>query len=185
MSAWHGHVVRLPPYFLIEGKEPGDVRALPTQEFQRLMANWATGVTVVTSVGPGGLHGMTANAFLSVSLEPPLVLVSIGHENDSNAIIRGSGRFAVSILSAEQEHLSRHFAQRFMDAAQALRGIAWSRSPGGLPWLDGALAHLDCEVQQTVEAQDHTLFLGRVLHLDIASDAPPLLYFRSRYPSIE
>lgn len=184
MSAWHSHMARLPPFFLRREGARG-IRALPTQDFQRLMANWATGVTVVTSVGPGGLHGMTANAFLSVSLEPPLVLVSIGHENDSNAIIRGSGRFAVSILSAEQEHLSRHFAQRFMDAAQALRGIAWSRSPGGLPWLDGALAHLDCEVQQTVEAQDHTLFLGRVLHLDIASDAPPLLYFRSRYTSIE
>lgn len=148
------------------------------------MGSWATGVSVVTSVGPEGPHGMTANAFLSVSLEPPLVLVSIGRQNDSHAIIRATGRFAVSILAAEQEGLSIHFAQRFKEPAQAMHSIAWTRSPGGLPWLDGALGHLECEVQDEVPAQDHTLFLGRVLHLAFAGDGPPLIYFRSRYGSI-
>ena len=127
---------------------------------------------------------MAANAFLSVSLEPPLVLVSIGRENDSHGIIRQTGRFAVSFLALGQDDLSVHFAQRFKDPGQALDGVAWSASPGGLPWLEGALGHLECEVQDMVEAQDHTLFLGRVLQLDIARDAPPLIYFRSRYTTI-
>jgi len=148
------------------------------------MASWATGVTVVTSLGPRGPHGMTANAFLSVSLDPPLVLVSIGRENDSHAIIRDSRRYAVSILAAGQERLSMHFAQRFKDPAQALEGIDWAPSPGGLPWLDGAIGHMECEVQDALPAQDHTLFLGRVLHLDSPTADLPLLYFRSRYASI-
>lgn len=145
------------------------------------MGNWPTGVTVVTSLGPRGPHGMTANAFLSVSLEPALVLVSIGQENDSHAIIMDSRRYAVSFLAAGQQQLSLHFAQRFKDPGQALQGVGWSPSPGGLPWLDGALGHLECEVHDTIEAQDHTLFLGRVLHLDNPTDGAPLLYFRSRY----
>ena len=148
------------------------------------MGNWATGVTVVTSVGPDGPHGMTANAFLSVSLEPPLVLVSIGRLNDSRAIILQARRFAVSILAAGQESLSVHFAQRFKDPAQAMQGIAWTPSPGGLPWLDGAIGHLECAVQDAVAAQDHTLFLGRVLHVAIEGEQPPLIYFRSRYGTI-
>ncbi len=148
------------------------------------MANWATGVTVVTSVGPQGPHGMTANAFLSVSLDPPLVLVSIGRENDSHALIQSSRRFAVSILAAGQERLSVHFARRFKDPAQALRGIDWSPSPGGLPWLVGAIGHMECEVQDAVPAQDHTLFLGMVLHHQGPTGDAPLIYFRSRYARI-
>jgi flavin reductase (DIM6/NTAB) family NADH-FMN oxidoreductase RutF len=127
---------------------------------------------------------MTANALLSVSLEPPLVLVSIGRQNDSHAIIHAAGRFAVSILAAGQESLSIHFAQRFREPSQAMLGVAWTPSPGGLPWLDGALGHLECEVREEVPAQDHTLFLGRVLHVAAAGDDPPLLYFRSRYGTI-
>ncbi len=145
------------------------------------MGSWATGVTVVTCLGPHGPHGMTANAFLSVSLEPPLVLVSIGQENDSHAIISASQRFAVSILAASQQHLSVHFAQRFKDSGQALAAVAWSLSPSGLPWIDGAVGHLECAVEGIFTAQDHTLFLGRVLHLDGPTDASPLVYFRSRY----
>ncbi len=149
------------------------------------MGNWATGVSVITCAGPQGPHGMTANAFLSVSLEPPLVLVSIGRDNDSHAIISGSRRFAVSFLAATQQDVSVHFAQRFKDPGQALQGIVWHPSPGGLPWLDGAIGHLECEVTDEVLAQDHTLFLGRVLHLDGQGDAQPLVYFRSRYTTVD
>ncbi len=148
------------------------------------MGTWATGVSVVTCLGPQGPHGMTANAFLSVSLEPPLVLISIGRDNDSHTIIRDTRRFAVSFLAAAQRDLSVHFARRFKDPGQALAGVAWSHSPDGLPWLDGAIGHLECAVQDAIAAQDHTLFLGRVLHLDGPSDAAPLVYFRSRYASI-
>lgn len=152
----------------------------PTQ-FRRLMGNWATGVTVVTSQGPGGPHGMTANAFLSVSLEPPLVLISVGHTNDSHAIIKGSRRFAVSMLSDAQEALAVTFATRRPDPENAFLGVPYTLSPAGLPWLEGALGCLECEVQAEVEAQDHTLFLGRVCALREGNEGPALIYFRSSY----
>lgn len=146
------------------------------------MSNWATGVSVVTSRGPSGPHGMTANAFLSVSLEPPLVLVSIGEDNDSLAIIRESGRFAVNILAREQEHLSVLFAVRRAQGEEAFIGVEWMESPNGLPWLKGAMGHLDCSVTAAIPAQDHTLFLGRVEALrDDARGRSPLVYLRSGY----
>lgn len=149
-----------------------------------MMGNWATGVTVVTSRGPHGPHGMTANAFLSVSLAPPLVLVSIGRDNDSHAIITASGRFAVSLLAEGQEALSVHFAQRFKDPAQAMAGIAWSPGPDGLPFIDGAIGHLACAVSDAFAAQDHTLFLARVTHVAAGANLPPLVYFRSTYTGL-
>jgi flavin reductase (DIM6/NTAB) family NADH-FMN oxidoreductase RutF len=153
-------------------------------EFRRLMGNWATGVTVVTSQGPRGPHGMTANAFLSVSLEPPLVLVSVGHGNDSHAIIRSSKRFAVSILSEDQRELSLRFATRRQDSERAFDGIATVLSPGGLPWIAGALGCLECELQDEIEAQDQTLFLGRVTALQEGLGERPLVYFRSAYKAL-
>lgn len=146
------------------------------------MGNWATGVTVVTSVGPRGPHGMTANAFLSVSLEPPLVLVSIGHDNDSLSIVQESGRFAVNILAKDQEHLARLFAVRRERGEEAFVGLDWHPSPAGLPWLNGTLGQMDCRVQDALRAQDHTLFLGRVeaAWVDPGGE-DPLVYFRSQY----
>lgn len=149
------------------------------------MGSWATGVTIVTSVGPQGPHGMTANAFLSVSLEPPLVLVSIGHESSSHDLILASRRFAVTLLAHDQEDLSLRFAQRLKDPASAFAGISWRPSPGGLPWLAGGMGFLECDVHQTFEAQDHTLVVGRVTALESGADAAPLVYFRSRYGTFQ
>lgn len=171
-----------------EGKKPGSrcspaTATIDSAQFRRLMGNWATGVTVVTSMGPRGPHGMTASAFLSVSLDPPLVLISVGHDNDSHAIIEESRRFAVNILAADQEVLSVAFATRRADSERAFEGVAHALSPAGLPWLDGALGCLECELQGGIEAQDHTLFLGRVTALREGEKAPALLYFRSIYSS--
>lgn len=157
------------------------LHTLDASQFRRLMGSWATGVTVVTSHGPRGPHGMTANAFLSVSLEPPLVLISVGQENDSHAIIQETKAFAVSILSAEQEAISLRFARRRPDSERAFDGVAWTPSPQGLPWLDGALGCLECTLETAMEAQDHTLFLGRVTALREGAPDPALLYFRSAY----
>lgn len=146
------------------------------------MSNWATGVTVITSVAPRGPHGMTANAFLSVSLTPPLVLVSIGQDNDSYGIIQETGRFAVNILAADQEHLSRLFAVRRPSGESAFEGVPWHESPGGLPWIDGALGHLDCRVQEAVRVQDHMLFVAGIDALsDQGAGRHPLVYFQSGY----
>jgi flavin reductase (DIM6/NTAB) family NADH-FMN oxidoreductase RutF len=160
------------------------IATIDSAKFRRTMGNWATGVTVVTSVGPGGPHGMTANAFLSVSLDPPLVLVSIGRENDSHAILDASRRFAVNVLRADQEALAVLFASR-PDPGRAFAQVSYRSSPFGLPWLDGALAWLECELQDAIPAQDHTLFLGRVTALEEGGGDPALLYFRSRYRSTD
>ncbi len=188
MVAWRWSVRTLrAAHYSYEGKKLGHGTRAPVigmieaAEFRRLMGNWATGVTVVTSQGPRGPHGMTANAFLSVSLEPPLVLVSVGHDNESHAIIRASRRFGISILAEEQRELSIRFATRRPDSERAFDGVATLPSPCGLLWIAGALGCLECELQEEIGAQDHTLFLGRVTALKEGSEQKPLVYFRSGY----
>lgn len=141
------------------------------------LGHFASGVTVVTTAtrGPDGpqAHGMTANAFTSVSLEPPLVLVSISTRARSHRRIDDSGRYGVSILGAEQGPVAQHFA----GAAQSPQavGLEWRN---GLPLVAGALVHLACRVRQSHRAGDHTLFVGEVEGLWLGSGAPLVHYRR-------
>lgn len=147
--------------------------------FRAALSRFATGVTVVTSLGRDGRpHGLTVNAFCSVSLEPPLVLISLGLDTRSRDYVSQLGRFAVNMLAGEHEEFSRLFAQRERpdDPFQA----PWTPGPQGLPHLDGALAVLDCRVVQAVDAGDHTLFIGEVESARSA-EGLPLLYYRAGY----
>jgi flavin reductase (DIM6/NTAB) family NADH-FMN oxidoreductase RutF len=147
-------------------------------DFRRLLGHFATGVTIVTTTDAEARPaGLTVSAFCSLSLDPPLVLVCVDHKAQTYTALRESGRFAVNILRAEHEALSRRFAGTGLDKFD---GVAWRRSPRGLPLLEGALAHLECTTVATHDEGDHTIFVGRV-EAGAVGPGEPLLYYRGQY----
>lgn len=147
------------------------------RELRNVMGRFATGVTVVTTTHKGTIHGMTANAFLSVSLRPPLVLVSLGRCRMSEMLPR-TGRYGVSVLASDQEHFAAHFAgQR---ASEVAPEFVWEND---LPHLSGALAHVGCRVVDVHPAGDHVLWIGEVEHLD-HRDGEPLLFYTGRFGTL-
>ncbi len=151
-------------------------------EFRSALGRFATGVTVITVETPQGpVHGMTANAFCSVSLRPPLVLVCVDHLAATYLHLRERGRFGVSVLKESQEALSEYFAdpERDPDAAYRL-GIRYRNMRSGIPVLDDALANLDCNVVSAYSAGDHSIFVAELLEVTLG-EGSPLLYFRGRY----
>lgn len=153
-----------------------------SNEFRTVLGHFATGVTVVTTHdGEGNFFGLTANAFSSVSLDPPLVVVCVDKRAESLGAIEASGAYNVNILSKEQEPLSRAFAKSGEDK---FAGLAYEVASNGAPILKDSLGHLVCTVDQRVEAGDHVLFIGRVTELAMDHEANPLLYFRGGYRDI-
>ncbi len=151
-------------------------------EFRAALGRFASGVTVVTfETAEGEVHGMTANAFCSVSLRPPLVLVCVDHLAETYLHLSEHARFGVSVLKDEQEALSEFFAdpERNPDAAYRL-GIEYCKMKSGTPTLRGVLANLDCRKVEAHPAGDHTIFIGEVDEIALGEGAP-LLYFRGRY----
>ncbi len=148
--------------------------------FRGLMARWATGVTVVTAHHAGRDAGLTVNAFLSVSLQPPSVLVSLMHDVDTLPVIAASGTFAVNVLAADQRALSERFA-RTVASEEKFRGVGVHRGPDHLPLLDGTLGAVVCRTAATVPQFDHRLLVGEVVRQELGREAPPLLFYRSSY----
>ena len=158
-----------------------DVTAL-----RRAYGAFATGVTVVTVGGPTP-HGMTANSFTSVSLDPPLVLVCVDRNAVMHACLSQTREFAVSVLTDEQEGVARYFA----DGRRPLGGEQFDQvdwRPGattGAPLISGALAHFECEVWRSYDGGDHSIFLGRLLSLERRADGEALLFFSGRFRQVE
>ena len=150
------------------------------------MGHFATGITVVTvERAPGLVHGMTANSFTSVSLDPPLVSVCVDEESRLLSFLRTQRRFGVSILKDSQQALSGHFAMGEQNPeAEARLGIRYRWTATGIPVLGDALAQLTCNVVGEYPAGDHTIFLGEVETAEVA-DGQPLLYFRGQYRSLQ
>jgi flavin reductase (DIM6/NTAB) family NADH-FMN oxidoreductase RutF len=149
--------------------------------YRRTCAKFATGITVVTTVdGDGHPHGMTVNSFSSVSLEPPLVLVSVDLKNAILGHFISSSWFAINILAEDQEDVSRRFSssseRRFLD-------LPWHPGAFGPPLIDGVLAHLECSVVQTFETGDHAILIGEVRSASY-TEGKPLVYFDSAYRNL-
>lgn len=149
---------------------------------RKALGRFASGVTIVTtaeSEDEASVHGMTANAFTSVSLDPPLVLVSIANRARMNEKISSTGRYGVSILANDQEPLSLHFAGAKNEPD--LVRFTWRK---GVPLLDGALVHLSCSITDSHPAGDHTLHVGRVEELWY-NDGHPLLFYTGSFRALE
>ena len=150
-------------------------------ELRRVMGHFATGVTIITThAGSGGLHGLTANAFSSVSLMPPLVLVCVDKKCESYPCFEESKVFTVNILGDDQESLSRKFA---VSGGEKFQGVAYRVGANGAPILDGVLAYLECKLTDTCEGGDHTIYIGEVEEAE-TREGRPLLFFRGGYRSI-
>ena len=155
---------------------------LGPEEYLRLMSHFPTGVTVATTLDASGLpQGMTASAVASASLEPPLVLLCVDHAADFHAAVSAAPQFALSVLAGDQEHLSRRFAEERPDR---FAGVPFRAGPGGIPLLDGAVAHIVCDKCGAHEAGDHTIFIGRVTGGDVFGGRP-LVHFRSGYATTD
>ncbi len=153
-------------------------------EFREAMGHFATGVTVVTSVGADGQPvGTTANAVTSLSLDPPLVIVCFDLGSLTLQAIRGHGAFVVNVLAAPQQQLSRNFARRGLTAAWD--GVRHRRGPTGSPRLEDVLAALECTVEHALPGGDHEIIVGRVRHVEISTNpSGPLVFFRGGYASL-
>ena len=156
---------------------------IDSDTFRSVLGRFASGVTIVTTRDDDGLdHGMTVSAFCSVSLDPPLVLVSIDHSASMYELLMGHPRFAISILSSNQEAYSRRFAAE-PDTGR-FDGIAYSRGDSGMVLLEDALAHLECSVVAHHDAGDHTIFIAEVERAE-PRHGRPLLYYRGGYAQLE
>lgn len=151
-------------------------------EFRHVLSHFATGVTVVTTWDADGRPtGLTASAFTSVSLEPPLILVCVDHKAQSYPALRANGRFAVNILAADHEALSRRFATT---NAEKFDGVTYRPGALGLPLLPEALAHLECRTVHAYAGGDHTIFVGEVEAAQ-AREGAPLVYFGGLYTRLD
>lgn len=146
--------------------------------FRNAMGKFATGVTVITTAINGEVRGMTANAFMSVSLDPKLILISIGEKAKMNEIIKQTGKFTVNILSEEQQDLSMLFAGQLKEKQNVT--FDWV---GDQPVLPNSLANIFCDVYNTHVAGDHTLYIGKVTDIYMKEGAP-LLFFEGKYRNL-
>ena len=152
--------------------------AIDPRELRNVLGCFATGVAVVTSVGDEGKPvGMTINSFSSVSLDPPLILWSIGLESPSRGAYQRHSAFAINIMCSESKDLSLHFARPSEDK---FADVDWSEGHEGVPVLGGALASLECAVEDRIISGDHEIYIGRVMKLN-QRDGDPLLFHRGKF----
>jgi flavin reductase len=157
-------------------------RPLSAQDFRAALGAFATGVTVVTTGGDEHAYGMTANAFSSVSLDPPLILVCVKYPSEGAEHIERNGVFAVNVLAAHQEPISRYFSSRDRPRGRDAFSDVDSRVvASGSPVIDDVLAYLDCELHAAHAAGDHRIYIGRVLALESQADKAPLLFHGGGY----
>jgi flavin reductase (DIM6/NTAB) family NADH-FMN oxidoreductase RutF len=146
--------------------------------FREVFGRFATGVAVITSAGPSGAGGMTANALCSLSLDPLLALVCFENSARTLPIVREACRFALNILASDQERLAGVFASKLPES-EKLDGVA-HRLEHGMPIIDGSLAWATCELQELIAGGDHTIAIGRVHSMGLGG-GDPLLWYSGRY----
>ena len=154
---------------------------LDPEQLRQAMRAWSSGVTVVTASHAGEGHGMTVNSLTSVSLEPPLIIISLQGGSRTQELISRAEAFAVTILAADQQEISDRFAGRVSDAEDRLAGLEIETLVTGAPLLKGGLAYLDCRVVQTIPAGANSLFLAEVVAARSSGVDSPLIYHNRTY----
>jgi flavin reductase (DIM6/NTAB) family NADH-FMN oxidoreductase RutF len=148
------------------------------EHFREVFGRFATGVAVITSTGPAGAGGMTANALCSLSLEPLLALVCFENGARTLPIVREAGGFAVNVLKADQQELARLFASKLPEDEKLQ--IVGHRFEYGLPIIEGTLAWAACALRKLIAGGDHTIAIGEVIAMGLG-EGQPLLWYRGQY----
>jgi flavin reductase (DIM6/NTAB) family NADH-FMN oxidoreductase RutF len=158
---------------------------LDKASFRHAMGHFASGVTIMTTTADGRMHGMTVSAFASQSLDPLLILVSVERSTEMHKLVMASQAFAINILGEHAEGTARFFADNARLKGPEFVDGAYHIGVNGAPLLNEAVAYLEATVQSTLEAGDHSVIVGRVTALEVRSDAPPLIYYRSGYRRLD
>jgi flavin reductase (DIM6/NTAB) family NADH-FMN oxidoreductase RutF len=152
--------------------------AIDARELRNVMGHFATGVTIITTKDATGKpFGLTANAFSSLSLDPPLLLICVDKKVDCYACFEQSKVFAVNFLSEGQDQLSNRFATK---GIEKFEGVPYKLGELGVALLDGAVAHLECKLVDAFEGGDHTIYIGEIQAATVLNDRP-LLFFKGKY----
>jgi flavin reductase (DIM6/NTAB) family NADH-FMN oxidoreductase RutF len=151
------------------------------EELRSAMRAWTTGVAIVTAEHEGEQHGMTVSSFASISLDPPMIAISLQTASRTHELVSRAQEFGVTILAADQLELSERFAGRQGAPGDRLHGIRTETLVTGAPFIHGGLAFLDCRVQQAIQAGMNTLFLAEVVAVRGTTQALPLVYHDRAY----
>ena len=156
--------------------------AVPPQLFRRVCALFPTGVAVLTTrAADGTAHGLTVNAFCSLSLDPPLILVAIDRASSLLDTFQQAERFAINFLSVEQQDLSVRFSQL---PEGRFAGISWTLGAAGSPLIEGTIGSIECRTTNVIDAGDHRALIGEVIAATVG-EGNPLVFFRSNYTAVQ
>ncbi len=157
---------------------------LEPEMLRAAMRAWTSGVTIVTAAYAGEQHGMTVSSFTSISLEPPLIVISLQSSTRTCEMVSQARTFGVTILAADQQSLADRFAGRNPDAKPRMGGIDTGTLSTGAPMIKGGLAFFDCQVRQSMTVGPNTLFVGEVVALSGPLEGQPLVYHDRGYRDI-
>jgi len=152
--------------------------------FRDVMARFASGVTIVTTAGERGYHGVTVTAFCSVSLEPPLVLICIDRSIQSHRLIAEAPAWVINFLARDQEVLAEQFSGRAPLADPAFRRVPHRIGALGPPLIEGCLAWIECRPWAAYDGGDHTIFVGEVASLELGPSDDPLIYYNREFQEL-
>lgn len=151
--------------------------SISVELYKNIMRRWVAGVTVVTTrLEDETLHGITVSSFTSVSLDPALILICIGKEKHSHSLIQNSGVFAVNILSTDQIEIAKRFAGMYPEIEDRFADISYEVSETGSPILTASQGWMDCQLHNSYDAGDHTIFVGNVVAGSVGQENDLLLY---------
>ena len=155
-------------------------------DFRKAMRQLTGGISVITAGRGRDISGMTVTSVSSLSVDPPALIVSINREASSWPLVKRYGFFGVSILTSEQTDIAERFAGKGgLKGADRFTGAPWTTRASGVPLLDGALAAIDCEVEDIVERHSHAIVIGRVLDVEVSARTAALAYWQGQYVAIE
>lgn len=161
----------------------GEVIVTPDdRRFREVLGHFATGVTIITAIDDDEPVGISANAFTSLSLDPPLVLFCVARSSSTWPRIQHARKFAINILGEHHEGLSQLFATK---GADRFTSTPWRTGVSGSPVLDEAIAYVDCELEAEYPGGDHLIVVGRVVDLDVRDGGRPLLFYKGSYGRIQ
>ena len=156
--------------------------AIDEATFKNALAQWASGVTIVTTrLEDGSVKGMTASSFSSVSMKPFLVLVCVARRLYTHRLLETSKIFAINILGAEHEYWGKLFAGVYPEVENRWQDIEYDTAVTGSPVLPDALGWMDCRLHNQIEAGDHSIFIGEVLAAGNAGKGTPLMYYNRHW----